>query len=89
MAGTYSSVLPQVFKYSMEAPLSKVPLIVAILTSAGRRNSFAITADAKDGYVNVWMSEVSYQVISHNYAAIIHPHQAEPEFDDDFQPGDS
>jgi len=61
---SYKSVLPQIFPYLVELPSSHVNSDLLELfgprEEINNGSSFAITTDAKPGYVNLWMSESSY-----------------------------
>jgi hypothetical protein len=66
--GTYQSVLPDVFPYTIKAPVRLVTDWTAYLIEAARDDepltvpngsSFAVTSDAENGTRNLWLSQIS------------------------------
>lgn len=60
----YKDMLPQAFPYVVELPTGHVDSELLELFEPREQfnngSSFAITRDAKPGYVHLWMSESSY-----------------------------
>ncbi|HWI68642.1 MAG TPA: hypothetical protein VNS88_09705 [Nitrospiraceae bacterium] len=64
---TYSSVLPQVFPYFIDADPDEISALSAMLIlprqSAPNGSSYAVTSDARVGKRRLWLSDVSFQTL--------------------------
>lgn len=56
----YRAVLPEIFPTGVTIPMLDVKEFVDILMSDPRGSSFAVTADAKPGFRNLWLSPTSH-----------------------------
>jgi hypothetical protein len=67
---TYRSTLGIVFPYAITIPAGAVQAVTAELADP-LPSSFAVTADAKAGHVNLWLSETSYRRIHFRLGELI------------------
>jgi len=56
---SYLTTLPQAFPWALDVPADEIDKYTSFLNSQDQLSSYAVTTDAKEGHVRLWLSRVS------------------------------